>query len=262
MPSINKRTKKQQQDDDDINDNNTSQGQLQNIQVDEPLVNKAKKIKSTDKRLIVVLEQANLETIKIGKVYELLNCDRHKNHLLKYKRDPNSNARPDITHQCLLMLLDSPLNRAGLLQVYIHTHKGVLIEVNPQTRIPRTFDRFAGLMVQLLHKLSIRSQDSVQGGIKLLKVIKNPVTEHFPVGCKKISTSFGATSTRLVNIQDYARDECEVDQSVVFVVGAMAKGSVNIDYNEDSISISSYPLSAALTCAKVCAAFENKWNVL
>lgn len=44
------------------------------------------------------------------------------------------------------MLMDSPLNRAGLLQVYIHTKKNVLIEVNPQTRIPRTFDRFCGLM--------------------------------------------------------------------------------------------------------------------
>ncbi|CAF2672588.1 unnamed protein product [Rotaria sp. Silwood2] len=259
MPSTNKRTKQEQQLDDDDNNN---QDKFQTIQNDESLINKAKKVKSTDKRLIVVLEQANLETIKIGKVYELLNCDRHKNHLLKYKRDPNSNARPDITHQCLLMLLDSPLNRAGLLQVYIHTHKGILIEVNPQTRIPRTFDRFAGLMVQLLHKLSIRSQDSVQGGIKLLKVIKNPITDHFPVGCKKISTSFSVTSSHLVNIQDYVRDDCEADQPVVFVIGAMAKGNVNIDYNEDTISISSYPLSAALTCAKVCGAFEEKWGVL
>ena len=63
----------------------------------------------------------------------------------KHGRDPGS-ARPDITHQCLLMLLDSPLNRAGLLQIYIHTTRNVLIEVNPQTRIPRTFDRFCGLM--------------------------------------------------------------------------------------------------------------------
>jgi rRNA small subunit pseudouridine methyltransferase Nep1 len=118
-------------------------------------------------------------------------------------------------------------------------------------------------MVQLLHKLSIRSQDTVQGGIKLLKVIKNPITDHFPVGCKKISTSFGVTSTHLVNIRDYARDECgDINQSVVFVIGAMAKGSVNVDYHEDTISISSYPLSAALTCSKVCAAFEEKWNVL
>jgi rRNA pseudouridine-1189 N-methylase Emg1 (Nep1/Mra1 family) len=101
-----KRTQQQTDDNEEINP------------TEEVLINKAKKIKSNDKRLIVVHEQANLETIKIGKVYELLNCDRHKNHLLKYKRDPNSNARPDITHQCLLMLLDSPLNRAGLLQVF------------------------------------------------------------------------------------------------------------------------------------------------
>lgn len=44
------------------------------------------------------------------------------------------------------MLLDSPLNRAGLLQVYVHTERNVLIEMHPQTRIPRTFDRFSGLM--------------------------------------------------------------------------------------------------------------------
>lgn len=97
--------------------------------------------------------------------------------LLKNGRDPGE-VRPDIAHQVivgaeletlslqkaanavcsaslclavslpqsLLMLMDSPLNRAGLLQVYIHTQKNVLIEVNPQTRIPRTFDRFCGLM--------------------------------------------------------------------------------------------------------------------
>lgn len=44
------------------------------------------------------------------------------------------------------MLFDSPLNRAGLLQVYVHSSNNVLIEINPQTRIPRTFKRFAGLM--------------------------------------------------------------------------------------------------------------------
>lgn len=68
--------------------------------------------------------------------------------------------RPDITHQSLLMLFDSPLNRAGLLQVYIHTNKNVLIEVNPQTRIPRTFKRFGGLMGTYLAVDFIQSGDS------------------------------------------------------------------------------------------------------
>jgi rRNA pseudouridine-1189 N-methylase Emg1 (Nep1/Mra1 family) len=44
------------------------------------------------------------------------------------------------------MLLDSPLNKAGMLQIYIHTAKNVLIEVHPQCRIPRIYRRFCGLM--------------------------------------------------------------------------------------------------------------------
>ena len=53
---------------------------------------------------------------------------------------------PLAPQQCLLTLLDSPLNKAGRMQVFIHTRANVLIEVNPHTRIPRTFKRFAGLM--------------------------------------------------------------------------------------------------------------------
>ena len=119
MPSNTKRQRQEEQQSENDDDN---EDKLHNNGIDNSLTNETKRLKSTDKRLIVVLEQANLETIKVGKVYELLNCDKHKNHLLKYKRDPNSNARPDITHQCLLMLLDSPLNRAGLLQVNYLTH--------------------------------------------------------------------------------------------------------------------------------------------
>lgn len=49
-----------------------------------------------------------------------MNCDDHGSILKKMNRDISS-CRPDIVHQCLLMLNDSPLNRAGLLQVCIYT---------------------------------------------------------------------------------------------------------------------------------------------
>ena len=97
------------------------------------------------RRVVVVLQQANLETVKTKKGYELLNCDDHVGLHRKMGRDP-ATSRPDITHQLLLALLDSPLNKAGMLQIYIETAKHVLIEVSPHTRIPRTFKRFAGLM--------------------------------------------------------------------------------------------------------------------
>ena len=113
------------------------------------------------RRLFVVLEQACLEAYKVSSAgksrngregeakYTLLNCDDHQGILAKTGRDI-ADARPDITHQCLLTLLDSPLNKAGRLQVYIHTAKGTLIEVNPHVRIPRTFKRFSGLMGALI----------------------------------------------------------------------------------------------------------------
>uniref|UniRef100_A0A915L7N8 Uncharacterized protein n=1 Tax=Romanomermis culicivorax TaxID=13658 RepID=A0A915L7N8_ROMCU len=110
---------------------------------------KSKRLKTSDdkagKKLIVILENSQLETAKIGKNYELLCSDKHGSFLRKQNKDP-ADYRPDITHQCLLMLLDSPLNRENLLQIYIHTAKNVLIEISPHTRIPRTYERFAGLM--------------------------------------------------------------------------------------------------------------------
>lgn len=51
--------------------------------------------------------------------------------------------------------------------IYVHTNKNVVIQVSPHVRLPRTFKRFAGLMVQLLQKLSIRATN---GPDKLLKV--------------------------------------------------------------------------------------------
>ena len=114
-----------------------------------PKIPKSPLEKATAKRLIVVLEQCALETVKLGKGkeghYSLLNVDDHK-HLLTKNKKTLADYRPDITHQCLLTLLDSPLNKAGLLQVFLRTQKNVLIEMNPHVRIPRTFKRFCGLM--------------------------------------------------------------------------------------------------------------------
>ncbi|KAL1233312.1 Ribosomal RNA small subunit [Trichinella pseudospiralis] len=210
------------------------------------------KVRNDDPRkLFIILEDASLELAKVGKKVELLCSDKHRNFLSR-RKDP-LNYRPDITHQCLLMLLDSPLNKAGLLEIYIHTVKNVLIRVHPQTRIPRTFERFVGLMMQLLSKLSIRATGSPE---TLLKVIKNPVTNYLPVGCKVYATSFHAE--RLVNIREIVPQA----EPVAIVIGALPHGSTLPEYSEEVLKISNYPLSAALTCAKVCTAFEEVWNVL
>lgn len=221
---------------------------------DLPQDNKTSKAaKKEEKRLIIVLEGAHLESCKLGKEFSLLNIDDHRGLLSKNGREFSS-ARPDITHQCLLMLFDSPLNRAGLLQVFIRTANNVLIEINPATRIPRTFKRFAGLMVQLLHKYSISAADT---NVKLIKVIKNPITDHLPVGCRKILMSYSADGVP----KKPSTLVPETQVPICIVVGAIAKGAITTDYTEENVSISNYPLSAALTCTKLCDAFEQAWGV-
>lgn len=215
------------------------------------------------KRLIVVLSQACLETHKMSsggpngaEKYALLNSDDHIGVLKKIGRDI-SDARPDILHQCLLTLLDSPINKAGKLQVYIQSAKGVLIEVNPTVRIPRTFKRFAGLMVQLLHKLSIRSTSSSE---KLLKVIKNPVTQYLPPNCRKITLSWEAP---VVNVREYVGGLGD-GESLCVAVGAMAKGKDDFadGWVDEKIGVSNYSLSASVACSKMCHAAEDVWNIL
>ncbi|PKI84103.1 rRNA small subunit pseudouridine methyltransferase Nep1 [Malassezia vespertilionis] len=235
-----------------------------------PKIPKTNAEKNQSRRLIVVLEQACLEAYKIssgsathargnkdaGEKYALLNCDDHQKVLAKMGRDI-SEARPDITHQCLLTLLDSPLNKAGLLQVYIHTAKGVLVEVNPQVRIPRTFKRFSGLMVQLLHRLSIRS---MRGSEKLLRVVKNPVTDYFPPNTRKITLSYNAPVQRL---SSYLSSISPNENLAVFV-GAMAHGEDNFAdaFVDEKISISEYSLSASVACGKFCCSLEDLWGIV
>jgi rRNA small subunit pseudouridine methyltransferase Nep1 len=148
-------------------------------------------------------------------------------------------------------LLDSPINKAGKLQIYIHTSKNVLIRVSPTVRIPRTFKRFAGLMVQLLHRHQIRSTSSQE---KLIEVIKNR-----PPNCRKVTLSF---DSEVVRVSDYIGG-LNKGESIAVFVGAMAKG--NDDFadhiKDDSIAISQFNLSASVACSKFCHAAEDVWNI-
>jgi len=64
-------------------------------------------------------------------------------------------GRPDIVHFCMLEALGSPLNRAGMLEVYVHTVGDYVIFVDPSTRLPRNYNRFVGLMEQLFAEGSV-----------------------------------------------------------------------------------------------------------
>lgn len=51
------------------------------------------------------------------------------------------------------------------------------------------------------------------------------------------------------------------DRPIAICVGAIAVGSIEPEYAEEHLAISNYPLSAALTCTKLCSAFEEIWDI-
>ncbi len=78
----------------------------------------------------------------------LLNSSLH-HQAMRRLPDGDRRGRPDIVHVCLLLALDTPLNREGLLRTYVHTRHNKIITVDPSTRLPRMFNRFTGLIEHL-----------------------------------------------------------------------------------------------------------------
>lgn len=99
------------------------------------------------------------------------------------------------------------------------------------------------LIVQLLDKMKIRAQS---GDECLLKVVKNPVTDHLPIGAHVFGTSVTGT---LVDPLDFAEvltentDKNTNTDSYVFVFGTFAHGHLDLDYVEGLLSFSQYPVS-------------------
>ena len=94
----------------------------------------------------------------------LLDQTHHGQSMTKLSRSERR-GRPDITFLSLLSILETPLCKEGLLSVHLHLQDGRIVEVRQDVRLPRNYDRFAGLMEQLLLKGRVPPQ-----GEALLKI--------------------------------------------------------------------------------------------
>ena len=207
--------------------------------------------------VIILLDQASLETVKNKRgIYELLNCDDHRDLCKKKLRKDSNLFRPDILHQELLALLDSPVNKGGLLKVYIQSTKNVLIDVHPSIRIPRTYKRFASLMVQLLHKMKIKAGND---SMTLLKMIKNLFSQHLPAGTRCFGFSCEGTLYSPIAL---AKTIVGLDPETS---STQRSGHITIEdhpYIEKMLSISSYPLSSAAALSRIMGGIEHHWGVV
>ncbi|GJQ12242.1 hypothetical protein GpartN1_g4033.t1 [Galdieria partita] len=254
--------KRKTMEEDDQEDGGIYQNTILNRNIDSKLEHESARLSSqkavlhSRKKVTFLLEQASLELVKIDRNWEILNGDEHQQYMKRKNLNP-ADYRPDIVHQCVLSLLDSPLNKAGYLDLYIHTTSNALIKVNPQTRIPRTLKRFCGLMVQLLQDLKIFGHGVSK---PLLQVIRNPITDHLPGICWKTVCSYNCEN--LKSPYSHGQEVIKKDIDILYVVGAMAHGKIVEEWADEELKISSFPLSASAVCHRICSAYETLYEVL
>jgi len=109
-----------------------------------------------------VLEEAQRRRKAPGEM--LLDANRHFAAMNKLA-SKEKRGRPDIAHDLLKYAFDSPLNKNGALRVFMHAYGDFVLRVNPETRLPRSFNQFCGLMEDVWKKKTISA-----GGKTLLEV--------------------------------------------------------------------------------------------
>jgi len=89
-------------------------------------------------------------TKKSGKSANEILLDRSYHHrAMTDLKDAEKRGRPDIIHMALLEALGTPLNKEGLLQIYVHTIDNHIIKVSSKARLPKNYNRFISLLEQL-----------------------------------------------------------------------------------------------------------------
>ncbi len=69
-------------------------------------------------------------------------------------------GRPDLVHVFLLVCLDSILSLQGGLEALVHTRNDEAIFISPQTRLPKNYNRFLGLMETLFERGVVPSEEN------------------------------------------------------------------------------------------------------
>lgn len=139
----------------------------------------------------------------------------------------------------------------------MRTNKNIIIEINQETRIPRTFNRFCGLMAQLMQKFKITASDNEAK--VLMRIVNPPVTAYFPENAEVHFITRGrdhiVSPASLVPPKD--------GRPLVIVVAASDKQDVMASCAQfatsDPVSLSNYEMTAEFACFKMCKAVYDKW---
>lgn len=223
--------------------------------------------------LCLVLAEAALELIppeiwthpsvvrsseRIGKLPHQILLDRSYHHrAMLTLSNQMRRGRPDIIHRSLLSALDSPLNSEAMLQLFVHTGNNQIIHVNPTTRLPRNYERFKGLIEQLLLFGKVPKRGST-----LLHIENGSLSSIVKQVEPKAIIAFSKYG-RFVLPHDLYKD-FGLNDVIVAVVGAFPRGPLSaslLNMATDTISIDKDRLMAETVTSRLIYDYERIFKI-
>ncbi len=178
----------------------------------------------------------------------LLDSSLHWQAMSKLK-DKEKRGRPDVVHDLLKLALDSQLAQDKQLEVIIHTYNDEVIRVNSETRIPRNYNQFVGLIEQLFEKKKLTTKE----GKTLLEITSEKI-EKILNKQKVLVLEFGGAKLKITQLIE----KIEKEKPGVIIVGGFPSGELSHIYSKyekatlfDRETTSSEVLSVLLTCLEI-----------
>jgi rRNA small subunit pseudouridine methyltransferase Nep1 len=159
---------------------------------------------------------------------EILLDQTHHGRAMTKLGDSDRRGRPDIVFHSLVTLLETPLCKEGLLRVYLHLQDERVVEINPEVRLPRNYDRFVGLVEQLLieKRVPVEGDPLMEVTRLTLADLLSKLTENRSDSTTILAIE-GGKRTSVQDLRDLLPDDASVP--VVVGIGAFPHG----DFSED-----------------------------
>ena len=207
----------------------------------------------------IILSESELELIpdeikhhpSIKNKNELLDSSLHHS-AMKNIEDGYRRGRPDLIHFFLNNVMESILNKHGLLSTYIHTRNDEVIYIKPETRVIKNYNRFKGLMAKLLIEKAVPENNP-------LMWIENKSMEEFLLSFpyKKI---FFSRKGRKVGVHELKNI---MEKDIVVVIGGFPYGHFSSSYislADDVVSICDSSLVSWIVAMEAIASYEQTFK--
>ena len=186
----------------------------------------------------------------------ILDAARHRPFMVNFKlKNKDKRGRPDILHRFLLLALGSLASKKGKLNVYVHTMFDHVFKAEKDVRFPRNYNRFIGLIEQLMVKQRVPPK-----GEALIQLKKQTLAGLLKEINPKKVILLSETGTR-VKIDEYLKTLEDINtNNHAFLIGGFSFGEFTpetVRLADETISLDEEALSSTVVGAKLIMNYEN-----